>query len=519
MRAVPFVTMMLLAGAPLFAQPAQTPASTSKPSAKDGAVLTRGSIIGEIVDNANKKTRSVPPIREPFSDSVSVREGPGELAAYLIAVRSEREGYRALLDAMEARTDKQLGAGPNNSGTTSIAMKGLVPDILALAVENGAVTRQDKGTTLTFRATPAGVVEALRGDGILDAYADYSQSRAARFAARFSIAASFDTSRGPSPGTFTATDQQIASWSARYEIVNHRDPASKRYAAMWADLAHNSDAYQCAVEALREALQAWPGLASWNAELLSKVRATIEDPWRKNNDTKSALAKFRALLEAELPKLDKLTDPPKNVTSTLDEYVRRLTAVQSAIDDVYGFAGTGALLTVDWSTTRDAALPDLYTATGIWEVGLGPSRKTDFTLNAAVSFFRSLPLGAQHQLKSVDLAGQVDHPLGSVWILPAMTATLAGRFSRVPYDTAGPAVESTGQTPVVSPFASVLPKGNIVVVQGKLTIPVKGTGVKIPLSITASNRTELIQEAIVRASFGITLDLDALTSGLVGPKP
>lgn len=46
------------------------------------------------------------------------------------------------------------------------------------------------------------------------------------------------------------------------------------------------------------------------------------------------------------------------------------------------------------------------------------------------------------------------------------------------------------------------------------TIGTGDAGIKIPLSITASNRTELIKENDVRASFGVTLDLDALVGGL-----
>ncbi len=57
-------------------------------------------------------------------------------------------------------------------------------------------------------------------------------------------------------------------------------------------------------------------------------------------------------------------------------------------------------------------------------------------------------------------------------------------------------------------------KGNIYVVQLKLTVPVKESGIKVPLSITASNRSELIKEKDVRASFGVTFDLDALVGGL-----
>jgi len=52
-------------------------------------------------------------------------------------------------------------------------------------------------------------------------------------------------------------------------------------------------------------------------------------------------------------------------------------------------------------------------------------------------------------------------------------------------------------------------KGHIGVVQGKLTIPINGV-LKIPISVTWSNRTELIKEKDLRGQVGLTLDLDSI---------
>ena len=50
-------------------------------------------------------------------------------------------------------------------------------------------------------------------------------------------------------------------------------------------------------------------------------------------------------------------------------------------------------------------------------------------------------------------------------------------------------------------------KGHIGVVQGKLTIPINGV-MRVPISITWSNRTELIKEEDLRGQIGLTFDLD-----------
>ena len=53
-------------------------------------------------------------------------------------------------------------------------------------------------------------------------------------------------------------------------------------------------------------------------------------------------------------------------------------------------------------------------------------------------------------------------------------------------------------------------KGDLAVGQFKITIPVKGSGVKIPISLSVANRTDLIKETDVRGNVGVTLDLDSL---------
>ena len=42
----------------------------------------------------------------------------------------------------------------------------------------------------------------------------------------------------------------------------------------------------------------------------------------------------------------------------------------------------------------------------------------------------------------------------------------------------------------------------------------KGSGVKVPLSFTWANRTELVKEKEVRGNIGITFDMDAIVSRL-----
>lgn len=506
------ILLLLCAGTASAQQPAAAADETQPSSPKQ--------ILEEMVSLGSAAARH-PEVPRPFQGTFGPG-GRGLIVAYLIAVHSDREGYAVLLKALEARAVKQVGSAPASKGTTSLAMKGLAPEILGVALEAGAITREVDGNTLTFRATPAGVIKALQSKNLIDIYSDYSKSAFQRYASRVSFAASFDASKGPSAGTFAADEHQLTNWSIRAELVNGRDPASPRYAALWKGVLRSSAPYRKASEAIDAQLSAWKEYTAWEGQLQADTERVVETRLKSDHDVDAAAARFRALLEAALPRLGDLPHMPADALKALDEYVTQLTTVQSTIGEVYDFAAKGHLVTFDWSTARDDAVPDLYTATTVWEYALGASRKTDLTVNGAVNFYRRKPSADAHQLKSIDLTAQLDHPLGHVLLLPKTTLTVAGRLAHIPNDTVAaapaPAADVAGNaSSASSSTVAASPKGNIAWFQMKLTVPIKDSGVKVPLSITASNRTELIKEKDVRASFGITFDLNALIGGLV-PK-
>jgi hypothetical protein len=467
-------------------------------------VEARKHIVDEFVDGGRQAATSPIPVVEPFASRLTGIQGL--LASALLSTRAEKASYAELLAAMEARVDKQVGA-PAAGGGTSLTTKGAVPQILGAAVEVGALEKSTNGTTVTFRAKPLGVVKFLQSRGVLDMYADYSESAGARLAKRFSASASFDTSRGPSSGTFTASGNQLSAWSVRAEIVNQRDPALSGYAKNWRALLKDTGKFAAATGTLQAALGGWPSYQSWLKALHDKVAIEVDAPFRVDHDLKKAQARFRTLLEEGLPALDQLSGAPPAVEVALDAYVAELTTLESGVGGIYAFANKGALLTAEFATVRDVTLPDLQTATAVLATGLGAARKTDLTVNAEASYYRSVPTGATRKLKNVAFSAELAHPLGSFLGMRGASFSLAARYSYLPDDTVAPAAAGGA---MVAPDAAAAPKGSIGSVQAKVTLPVKGSGVKVPLSITFANRTEAIKERIVRANFGVTLDLDTL---------
>ncbi len=153
-----------------------------------------------------------------------------QIALALIGMR-DKPTY--LVAAEEERTDKQIGAGPQANGTTSLVVKGSAPTFLGIAVENGALAQSISGSTITFRGNPVGILQALANKGYLQSFEQSENNTFLRILKPFSFSFSFDTSRGneqtntspgsvPSPmqNVFTADRQQLSQVTARYEFLS-----------------------------------------------------------------------------------------------------------------------------------------------------------------------------------------------------------------------------------------------------------------------------------------------------------
>ena len=119
------------------------------------------------------------------------------------------------------------------------------------------------------------------------------------------------------------------------------------------------------------------------------------------------------------------------------------------------------------------------------------------SLRNFVSLNPTLP--APRRLRDFQFAGQMDVPLGNVMNFGEFVFFAGGRYERL--------LENASNE-----LGQVLPntKGDVGFLQLGLKVPIKGTGIKIPFSVTFANRTELVKEQTVRGNFGFTLDLDML---------
>jgi hypothetical protein len=399
-----------------------------------------------------------------------------------------RGSLARLLQEYEAnRTDEQIGATAGASGTTTLVSKGAVPEILAFAVENGALTRSQSGTTMTFRGNLAGIIDVAAGRGFIDAFSP-GDDPSAKILDRISFSASFDASRGAgsaaTPG-FTGDQQQLSQWSLRAQIINQRDPLDPAYRSRWDVLAAGAlTTLTRASGDLYTALEADPAFTTWLKAAQGALAKLPADAAAIEKELKTQMDAFPS--GSLLP----------GTTRVLADYDRAATTLVRQRKEVLDEIAEGAQVALEYTNDRPLNLPKTSNIRLVGAVG----GTVDLTGNASLTLFDTIPTGLSRRVRDYQLSAEFSVRLGAADTTGPFVLAFSGKFLHQLEDS-------------VSETGALLPNtdGSTAIAQVKLTIPIsKDSGMKIPLSITYANRTELIKEKQVRGNVGITYDLDAL---------
>ena len=392
-----------------------------------------------------------------------------------------------------ARIDKQVGTTSASSGSTSLVAKGSVPSILGIAVENGAIEKSTSGTSITFRGNPVGIIKALGDKGFIDSYDD--DDRTTRFLRRFSFAVTFDTNRGPQPGTFTGSNQQISSYSLHADLVNKRDPRNKAYKEKWQSLISTAG-LGLTFDTARIQSFFDPNDPKFEPQLMAWVRAT------QDAAVKATAADVDTVLGKQFGEKAREVAVGPELKVILESYATNVNSFLNDRGALLKEVGKGPIVAFEYTNNRPGNQPNYSNFNLIGEFSPFNGR-TDLTANASFSTFSTKPVGVTRTARDFQLSGQLDVPLGDIAKTGPFIFTMSGKYQHVFSD-----ITTIGTT------LTTLKKGDIGIGQFKFTIPVKGSGVKIPLSVTFSNRTEFIKESKIRGNIGVTFDLDTIFSKL-----
>jgi len=402
------------------------------------------------------------------------------------------------------RADIQAGAGAGSSGTTSAIASPLLPAIFGAAFEDGAIIRTVSGTTITFKINPAGLLCAA-DPAKAAAVARRDDDGCGAFWRGIGATLSFDTSRGNKNTELTKVQtlqSQFAAAGVRGELINRRKATGAQY-----------------LRTFREAFDRWRATAEFLAnanletgkedELEQALVALVGDPRWKTLKPDERVKQVTAIVAAKAKEARVADQTKADVRSAWLSALRTDRALQNAVLNA-------PVLTVEYTFQRpDLATeavgnavppgtrpPSLHTGRVIYAQGY-KRLNLDFTSNASVSLFADKRAGMSDVFRDFRLGIEGKFTLRELANYGAPTLSFAGLFVHLHQPALGLGLVVFNDTKVDKP-------GNIGVFQTKLEFPTARNSIRIPLSFTYSNRTELIKESDVRGQIGLTFNLDGL---------
>lgn len=404
-----------------------------------------------------------------------------------------------------ARTDVQPGATASASGSSSLLSKGSGPSYFSAAVETGGLLRSANGTSTTFQGNLIGIFDAMSSRGYLAAYEDHPVTRfLRRFSLSFTVknsapeaAAGGDAGLGSTAGRVQEFNRQLEQYSVRAIVGrNRRDPRDEGNATALRKMmdTRGQDVLAALDEALGD-LQVSDAYLAWISESVNELKAAPR-PF------------FDGVLIKRLNLLVDLANRNANgfPAATVRAYEAYATFL-SAKDTVLENIEKRKLFAVEYVRTREAL--DIERSTARF-IGEGKKGRWDLTFNAA---YTADDKGTQSSFRFRDfqIGAEAARPLGNR-LLRGQPSGPNGN----PILSFGFLYERLAESATVTFGANALPAppGNLYIGQLRLTLPVGRSGVKVPLSVSFSNRDELIVEKQVRGHIGFTFNFDAIASAV-----
>jgi hypothetical protein len=418
----------------------------------------------------------------------------------------------AMHDAETSRIDKQTEASSGSGLSTSAVTKGAVPWLFAFAVEHGALTQSVDGNVITFKGNVANAIKAINAKDYVKSFKLGESNLFVRNVSRATFGVSFNSSSGNASPTFNTNT--FASANAHIDLYNHRDPRDSKWTSGWLGLSSS-------------ALLAVANAAGDFSNLVQNGHATEFGAWQTRAQGILAALPAGSTDDQIKKAIEQIGDDfattfggfaeiKQKAQATVDALANYRTQKKAVIEQInkspvfsleYTFTNQ-ASTSLPTSSTQNVTVstkpPNLSNINLIFTGYLGGN--TQATLNASTTLFSSIPSGSKiGTVRDYRIAGQVDVPI-DIHSLGTTDLSLSALFLSL-------LEEPLGQQVLVN-TVPVSTRGNINLLQAKWSIPMGDGGFKIPISITRSNRTELIKENDIRGTIGISYDFDALFSKL-----
>jgi hypothetical protein len=447
------------------------------------------------------------------------------------AVVSKADATIALREAGQARLDRQLGAGSNASGTTSLVSRTGTAELLSLALDTGALTQSINGTTATLGTNADQVFRLITGsDPDCTATCNSLGWFENKVLNPTNFSASFDLAQQSSKTTATSgqasgtTPTQVgnvalptgagrfSALTARYELLNRFDPRSVAFQQRWKSAVKKSETLKAALTSL--------GSATDQVRKVVVARATPLDgsamlqKARGDPSGKALVEFFHDYFSDASEAVMKDPQLPAAVSLVMRDRAVYRDAWFSALHEA-----VGNLVTFQYSYNRPLNQPQTHEFKLIY--GYDFKTMGMFTFNGAVSVYGgAIPAGAKYgRLHYGQISTEYDRTLSGAEKALQTQLSLAGYWQ---YQS-NPSVLNIAAGTVVPGTTIPLPNGtqefvgtagSLWVTQALVTIKGSG-GINVPIGVSWSNKTDLLRGSKVGAQFGIVYNFWSL-AGLFG---
>ena len=327
---------------------------------------------------------------------------------------------------------------------------------------------------------------------------------------RVGITASFDTTRGEKSTRLEdlqTLNNQFAAVTVRAEVLNLRTTTGrKRY----------RQAFQSEFVSWKEKATAFtaidrdtPEIVKAQALVESRLLALVKKPDWKAKAVDKRADEIKGIIKEAVAQV---TVPDSQATEVRDAWLAALRAdraLQNAVANAPVLTAEYAFERPDLATEPIGTIvpegirpPSLHTARAIYAQGLTRTN-LDFTANASFSWFGDVRPGMSGSFRDFKAGVAGTFRLRDLANYGAPALSFAALYVYLHQEPLGLGLVAFNDAAINKP-------GHIGVFQAKLELPTAKNAMRIPLSFTYSNRTELIKESDVRGQIGISFNLDAL---------
>ncbi|HEY6768710.1 MAG TPA: hypothetical protein VI386_28450 [Candidatus Sulfotelmatobacter sp.] len=441
----------------------------------------------------------------------------------------------ALQSAGQARKDQQRSTDGSASGTTSLVSKAGSAELLSLALDTGVLTQSVNGTTSTL-STNADQVFRLVTKSDPDCIVTSATCKSRGWFETWiltptNVSASLDlaqqnskttASSGQASGTMPTSVSNVSiptgagklsEFTVRYQVRNKFDPRSEKFKAAWgAQVTSQLKAKVTAIggdtDAVKNALASHKHASAVDKDKL--VEAADSDK------TGEALFKAFAKFWDETVTADITND--RDLASSVSKVIRDRAVYRDAWFQALDQAA-GTLLTFEYNYNRPVNQPQTHDVKLIYGYDFGAAGM--LTFNGSTSFYGTIPAGAKYgSLHYGQVSAEYDQTMTGKDKSTQTQLSLAGYWQYQPHASilnipAGTVAPGTNIPLPNGTQEFVGTAGSLWVTQVKLTIKASG-GINIPIGVSWSNKTDLLQGSKVGAQVGISYNFSSLAGLFTG---